>query len=147
MAKSAAATVEEYLAELPEERRAVVSAARDLVRRHLPDGFEERMNWGMICWELPLAVHPDTYNRQPLAVAALAAQKRYCALYLTVAGAEGEARLREAFAAAGKKLDLGKSCLRFRRFEDLVPEAVGEVLAAIGPRELVARYEASRARG
>jgi hypothetical protein len=82
VAKSAAATVEEYLGGLPAERRAVVAAALDLVRRHLPAGYEEAMSYGMIGWQVPLAVHPTTDNKQPLLYAALAAQKRHYALYL-----------------------------------------------------------------
>src|SRR5690606_35123491 len=116
MASSSATTVEQYLAELPPERREVVATMRALVLQHLPAGYEERMNWGMISYEVPLARYPDTYNKQPLAYAALAAQKNHYALYLNCvhAGDDREAALREAFAAAGKKLDMGKSCVRFK---------------------------------
>lgn len=82
MARSEAATVEDYLAELPEERRAVVRAIREVIRANLPPGYAETMNWGMIAYEVPLARYPDTYNKKPLAYAALAAQKNYYALYL-----------------------------------------------------------------
>lgn len=146
MAKSAATTVDEYLAELPEERRAVVAAARDLVRRHLPAGYEEAMSFGMIGWQVPLAVYPTTYNKQPLMYAALAAQKRHYALYLMSAHADGEdeRRLRDAFAAAGKTLDMGKSCLRFTSMDDLVPDAIGALIAGTPPAAFIARYEESR---
>jgi hypothetical protein len=145
MARSAATSVEEYLAGLPEERRAVVAAARDLVRRHLPAGYEEAMASGMIGWQVPLADYPTTYNRQPLMYAALAAQKRHYALYLmSAADGDEERRLREAFAAAGKRLDMGKSCLRFASMDDLVPEAVGAAIAGTPPAAFIARYEASR---
>jgi hypothetical protein len=148
MARSAAATVAEYLAELPPERRAVIAAVRDLVNRHLPPGYVEAMRWGMISWELPLERFPATYNGQPLGVAALAAQKSYYALYLPCADgdpAQGEA-LARAWRAAGKKLDMGKSCLRFRRLDDLVPDAVGAALAASPPEALVAQHEAAHGR-
>ena len=82
MVKSAAKTVDEYLAELPEDRREVVSEVRNLVRKNLPKGYEEAVNWGMLCWEIPLARYPHTYNGQPLGYVALAAQKNYFALYL-----------------------------------------------------------------
>lgn len=146
MARSAARTVDAYLAELPEKRRAVVAAVRDLVLRHLPDGYEETMNWGMISYEIPLSRYPDTYNGQPLAVAALAAQKNYYSLYLTCAHGDEE-RLREGFARAGKTLDMGKSCVRFRALEDLALEPVAQVLAAIPPEAFIARYERARTRG
>ena len=149
MATSTAATVEAYLAGLPEERRAVVAAVRDVVRRHLPEGYQETMNWGMISYEIPLERYPTTYNGQPLAYAALAAQKHHYALYLLGAYADPAqaARLAAAFAAAGKKLDLGKSCLRFRRLDDLPLDAIGEAIASTPPEALIARYEAARRRG
>jgi uncharacterized protein YdhG (YjbR/CyaY superfamily) len=148
MASSTSFTVDGYLDELPPDRRHVVSVVRAVVREHLPEGYEEAMNWGMICYEIPLARYPNTYNKQPLAYVALAAQKHHYALYRTgVYGDEDrEARLRAAFAAAGKKLDLGKSCLRFRTLDDLPLDAIGEAVAALPPEVLIARYEASRQR-
>ncbi|HWK89355.1 MAG TPA: DUF1801 domain-containing protein [Longimicrobium sp.] len=145
MASSSAATVEAYLDELPEERRAVISAVRDVIVRNLPEGFEERMNWGMISYELPLARYPDTYNGQPLAYASLAAQKNDYVVYLSVyQDPELEALLRGEFARAGKKLDMGKSCLHFKRLDDLPLEAIGRVVAAVPVEKFIARYQASR---
>lgn len=148
MARSGASTVEEYLEELPPERRELVRSVRDLVRRHLPDGYVERINWGMISYEIPLERYPRTYNKQPLAYIGLASQKQYCALYLNSVyqDAEQEARLRAAFTRAGKTLDIGKSCVRFRALDDLALDAIGEVVAATPPDAFIARYEASRAR-
>jgi len=148
MAKSEATTVAEYLDELPAERRAVVSAVRDAVRRSLPAGYEEAMRWGMISYEVPLARYPVTYNKQPLAYVALAAQKSFYALYLMGAYQDSaqERELREAYARAGKKLDFGKSCLRFKRLDDLELPVVERLVASTTPDELIARYEASRAR-
>lgn len=146
MAQSTAATVEEYLAELPEDRRAVVAAARALVLRHLPAGYAESMGFGMICYGIPLRDYPNTYNKQPLCYAALAAQKKHYALYLMNVYADdaAEHRLRDAFAARGLKLDMGKSCLRFRTLEDLALDAVGDVIASTPPAAFIARYEESR---
>lgn len=146
MARSGAATVEEYLDELPEDRRRVVSAVRDVVLRNLPEGYRESMKWGMISYELPLERYPDTYNGQPLAYAALAAQKSHCALYLHCVYQQPgrDAWLAEEFRKAGKKLDMGKSCVRFRRLEDLPLDVVGRVVASTPPDEFVAQYEASR---
>jgi hypothetical protein len=99
MVQSKAATVEEYLEELPEERREVVSAVRDMVLAHLPEGYEETMNWGMISYEIPLSRYPVTYNKQPLGYVALAAQKNYYSLYVLSCyqDSDDEAWLREEF--------------------------------------------------
>ncbi|HEV3048851.1 MAG TPA: DUF1801 domain-containing protein [Longimicrobium sp.] len=147
MASSKATTAEEYLQELPEDRRAVVSAVRDVVLRNLPKGYRETMGFGMITWGIPLQDYPDTYNGQPLGYAALAAQKNYYALYLMspYMDAEQQQRLRDEFEKAGKKLDMGKSCLRFKKLEDLPLDVVGRVIASTPPKEYIARYEAVRA--
>ena len=146
MAKSNATTVTKYLQELPPERRAIVSKVRDVVRKNLPDGYRETMNWGMISYEVPLKDYPNTYNGQPLVYAALAAQKNYFALYLT--GSYGDAKqakwLSDSFKRAGKKLDLGKSCLRFRQLDDLPLDVIGQAIASKPVKEFVAQYEAAR---
>ena len=143
MATSKAATVEEYLAELPPERREVVSKVRDLVRRHLPKGYNETMSFGMISYGLPLSRYPTTYNGQPLGYVALAAQKNYYALYLMgpYMDAEQGKQLADAFKKAGKKMDMGKSCLRFKKLDDLPLDAVGRAIASTPPEELIAHYE------
>ena len=148
MARSTAATVDDYLAELPPARRAVIAAVRDVVRGALPEGYEETMNWGMISYELPLGRYPHTYNGRPLSYAALAAQKSYFALYLPIVyqDPEQEARLRREFEKAGKKLDIGKSCLRFKRVEDLELEAIARLIASTPPEKLIERHEAGRRR-
>ena len=143
---SKAATPQAYLDELPPERVAVISHVRDLVNRNLPDGYVEGMNWGMIVWELPLSVYPDTYNKQPLCYAALAAQKSHYALYLNCiyASEERTARLKAVFSAAGKKLDMGKACIRFKKLDDLAEDAVAEAIASVPVDDFIAEYEASR---
>jgi uncharacterized protein YdhG (YjbR/CyaY superfamily) len=147
MAPSKAATVDEYLAELPADRRAVVSGVREMIRRHLPRGYQEMMSFGMIGYGIPLARYPNTYNKQPLGYVALAAQKNGYSLYLMGAyQGEDDARVREAFARAGKKLDMGKSCIRFKRLEDLPLDALGEIIAATPPEVFIAHYESARAR-
>ena len=145
---SKAATVDAYLAELPAERRAVVAAVRDVVRKNLPRGYEETMNWGMISYELPLSRYPNTYNGKPLSYAALAAQKNYFALYLPIVYQDGtqEEWLRDEFKKAGKKLDIGKSCVRFKRVEDLELGAIAKVIASTPPDEFIERHEAARRR-
>jgi hypothetical protein len=147
MASSKAATVDEYLRELPDDRRAVVSAVRDVVLRNLPEGYRETMSYGMIGYGIPLERYPDTYNRQPLSFAAIAAQKSYYALYLMCAYQDPaqEQALRDAFAAAGKKLDMGKSCIRFKSLDDLPLDAIGHIIASTPPDAFIARHEAARA--
>ena len=148
MVQSAATTVAGYLAEQPKEKRAVLSAVRKVIRKNLPRGYREEMGWGMITYAIPLEQYPETYNGQPLCYAALAAQKNHFGLYLTCAyGDPGqEKKLRDGFRKAGKKLDMGKSCVRFHRLEDLPLEVIGEVIAATPPEAFIARYEASRAK-
>jgi hypothetical protein len=146
MARSEAATVEEYLEELPEERREVVSAVRKLVRKHLPKGYAEFISFGMICWGIPLAKYPNTYNGQPLGYVALAAQKNAYSLYLMAPYTDPRLgkSLEESYREAGKKLDMGKSCLRFKKLDDLVPDAIGRVIASTPPAAFIEIYEANR---
>jgi hypothetical protein len=144
---SNAATVADYLASLPPERRKVVAAMRQLVRTHLPKGYVEGMRYGMICYEVPLLRYPDTYNKQPLSYLALAAQKNGYSLYLTCAYLDGGRvqRLRDAHARVGKKLDMGKSCVRFKSLEALELDAIAAEIASTTPAQFIERYEASRA--
>lgn len=146
MVSSAARTVDDYLAELPPERRAVVATLRDMVNAHMPPGYEEAMNWGMISWQIPLARYPITYNKQPLGYVALAAQKNNYALYLVgvYADSEQEGKLRAAAAALGKKLDMGKSCLRFKKPDDLPLAIIGELIASMPVEAYIAHYETTR---
>lgn len=146
MVISKASTVERYLDELPPERRAVVSKVRDLVRRNLPKGYAEMMTFGMIGYGIPLSRYPNTYNGQPLGYIALAAQKHYYALYLMPPYMNGEQgkELAEAFKRAGKKMDMGKSCLRFKSLDDLPLDAIERVVASTPPEDLIAHYEAVR---
>ena len=146
MVSSAASSVEEYLAGLPEGRAEVIEQVRELVLANLPDGVVEAMNWGMIAYEIPLDRYPDTYNGQPLLYAALAAQKHHYALYLhSVYSSEGEAgRLRHAYDEAGMQLDVGRSCVRFKRLDQLIPEAIAAAVGAVTVEEFISRYEAAR---
>jgi hypothetical protein len=148
MAGSKALTPEAYLDELPPERAELVSRLRDLINANLPDGYVERMNWGMINWEVPAERYPDTYNGQPLVYAGLAGQKNYTALYLNcVYGSEERTeRLKAQWAAAGKKLDMGKSCLRFKRSEDVAEDVLAQTIRSIPVDRFIAEYEAGRAR-
>lgn len=147
MVTSAAQTPEAYLAELPEERRNVISRVRDLVRQNIPKGYVESVSFGMLTWEIPLKKYPNTYNGKPLGYVALAAQKNGYALYLM--GPYGDPRqaeeLKKAFDKAGKKLDMGKSCVRFRKPEDLELNAIAKAIASTPPDRYIELYEAARA--
>ena len=146
MARSDAKTPEEYLAELPEPRREVVSRIRDVILENLPEGFEERMNWGMIAYEVPLDRYPDTYNGQPLMYMALAAQKNHFAVYSSgvYMSPQGEEWVKTEFQNAGKKLDMGKSCLRFRKLEDVPLEVIGKIARGHSVESFIAGSEAAK---
>jgi len=140
-------TVAEYIAGLPEDRRATVTKLRALLNRRMPKGYCEGMTWGAITWSIPLETFPDTYNGEPLCYAALASKKNYFSLYLM--GAYGSAderqRLEEGFRRAGKKLDMGKSCVRFRSLEDLPREVIGDSIAGLPPARYIAQCTTARA--
>ena len=148
MVRSAADTVDEYLAELPPERAAVIEEVRELVLANIPDGVVESMNFGMIAYQIPLSRYPGTYNGQPLMYAALAAQKHYYALHLHSAYADEQTveELREAYGEAGIKIDMGKSCLRFKKLDDFLPAAAARAIAACTVEDYIELYEASRPR-
>ena len=144
MVRSRATNVDQYLRALPPERRREIEAVREVVRANLPPGYIESIDYGMIGYAIPLARFPDTYNGQPLCYAALAAQKNHNALYLMGAYMDPalDKALRDGAAKEGKKLDMGKSCLRFRRAEDLPLKAIARVVAATPVDRLIAQHEA-----
>ena len=146
MVISGATSVEQYLKELPANRRRLVVAVRDVIRRNLPKGFAETMAYGMITWGVPLSRYPDTYNGQPLGLAALAAQKHYYALYLwSVYSDEGAGRrFRQEYAKTGRKLDMGKSCVRFKSLDDLPLDLIGRTIAGSSVDGVIAMYEKAR---
>jgi hypothetical protein len=145
MVSSKETTPTAYLASLPPERRAVVAAVRAVVRKHLPKGFVETMNWGMLSYEIPLNRYPITYNKQPLSYIALAAQKNNYALYLMTVHDDSPMRERLAaqYAAAGRRLDMGKCCLRFKSLEELPLDVIGEIVAATTVDALIASHESA----
>ena len=144
---AAPATVEEYIAGLPQERAEQIARLRQLILQRLPEGYTEEVGFGMITYVIPLETYPDTYNGHPLMYAALASQKRHMSLYLmNVYGDDETLRwFTEGFAAAGKKLDMGKACVRFRKLDDLPLDLIGEVIARTSVAEYITGYEASRA--
>lgn len=143
MVSSSAASVHEYLEALSPESREILTTVRDLILKNLPDGFVETMNWGMICYEVPLTTYPKTYNKKPLMYAALAAQKNYFSLHLSgiYQNPQKTAELKEGFAAAGKKLDMGKACIRFRRLDQLALPVIAQAIADTPLEAFLANYQ------
>lgn len=141
--QSNATTVAEYLAELPADRRDALETVRQTILDNLPAGYEEAMNWGMITYQVPLARYPDTYNGQPLAYAGLASQKNHMSVYLMAIYGNDETRQRfeTTYRATGKRYDVGKSCVRFRKLDDLPLALIGESIALLSVDEFVARVE------
>ena len=147
MVSSRAETVEAYLRSLPPDRKAALEAIRKVIRKNLPRGFEEGMQYGMIGYYVPLSRYPDTYNGQALGIAGLASQKGYMSLYLM--GVYGDPKLKawfeRAYREAGKKLDMGKSCVRFKKLEDVPLDVIGQTIAQVDVERFIATYEAARA--
>jgi uncharacterized protein YdhG (YjbR/CyaY superfamily) len=131
--RSEAQTVNEYLLSLPDERQTDISAVRDVIIANLPDGYEEVMNWGMITYQVPLETYSDTYNGQPLMYAALASQKNHMAVYLTgiYISEPAQNEFEQAYRATGKKFDMGKSCVRFKKIDDLPLDLIGKTIASV----------------
>jgi len=146
--ESDAVTVEGYLAGLEPERRETVRVVYDVLRAAMPTGYREAVAWGMITWSVPLERYPDTYNGQPLGYVALAAQKRHYAVYLMglYSDSEQDKDFRSRWLASGRKLDMGKSCLRFQRPADLDLDLLAEVVAGTPVDAFLATYERVRAR-
>jgi len=139
-------TVAAYLASLTPERRAVIEEARSLVHKHISKGYAEFMNWGVINWGIPLEQFPDTYNGQPLCYVGLGAKKNYNSFYLMSAydGSNGAKLLAGAFKKAGKRLDMGKCCLRFKTLDDLELTSVAKLIAMSTPKDYIAYYKRTR---
>ena len=141
-----ASSVEAFLAKLPSERRDAIREVRAVIRAHLPAGFAETTQFGMISYVIPLDTYPHTYNGQPLMLAALGSQKNHMALYLMTVYGDTPTALWfiEEYRKTGKKLDMGKACIRFRKLEDLPLELVGRAIARVSVKDYIAVYEKSR---
>ena len=146
MVSSKETTPAAYLASLPPERRKVIAKVRSVVKKHLPQGYVETMNWGMISYEVPLSRYPVTYNKQPLMYMALAAQKNNYALYMMNVYADEALRgkLTAAYKAAGLKLDMGKGCLRFKSLKDIPLDVIAEIVAATPVERRIATEESRK---
>ena len=156
--QSKATTVDEYLASLPAERRAAIVTVRAVIVKNLDADVHERMAYGMIGYGVPHHVYPAGYHadpKQPLPYAALASQKNHMSLYLMSldcgsdddadSGPGAHARwFREAWARTGKRLDMGKACIRFKKLDDLALDVLAEAVRRVPARTFIEYYEASR---
>ena len=138
--KSDSRTVEEYIKQIPDQWRAIVEEVRGKLVACIDSGFVESLRWGMITYEVPLEVSGPTYNQQPLSFVALAAQKQYCSLYLMAIYASPDKRekVEQAFAKRALKADMGKSCIRFKRIEDIPLDEILSMLAEITVEDFLA---------
>ena len=147
--QSKATTVAAYLAELPPERKSALQAVLKVIRANIDPAFKEGISYGMIAWCVPHTLYPAGYHcdpKQPLPFAGLASQKNYMALYMgCLYGDSSELeRFRKRWTATGKKLDMGKSCIRFKKIEDLPLEVIGEAFSRITVKRFIADYETFR---
>ena len=155
--QSKAVTVEAYLNSLPEYRRAAIGAVRETILKNLDPLYEEGIQYGMIGYYVPHRVYPKGYHcdaKQPLPFAALASQKNYVSLYLmsVYCGCGGDSPanqharwFREAWGKTGKKLDMGKACMRFKRIDDLPLDVIGEAVRRVPASVYIQFCEASLA--
>jgi len=143
---SKAETVDAYIVELPEDRREPITKIRETILENLPEGYEEVMQYGMISYIIPLETFPKTYNKQPLAYISLASPKNYMSLYMN--NIYSDSKLKEwffvEFEKAGKKLDMGKSCVRFRKLDQLPLDVIGKAVAHTTVDEFIKIYKHAR---
>jgi hypothetical protein len=144
--QSKAKTPAAYLRELPADRKKAIAAVRAVILKNLPKGYEETVGFGMLAYVIPLKRYPDTYNGLPLGVVALASQKQHMSLYLMCAYGDPatKAWFVSAWKKAGKKLDMGKSCVRFKSLDDLALGVVGQVVARVPVDKYIEVYEKAR---
>ncbi len=151
MVASKAKSVAEYLKQLPPERREAVEAVRTTILKNLPKGYEETMGYGMIGYVVPLKLYPRGYLDKPdmpLPYAGLASQKNYMSLYLMAIYADSKAErwFRKEYRASGKKLDMGKSCVRFKKLDDLPLDLIGKAIAYMPVKTFIGYHEKYRNR-
>lgn len=141
--KSAAGTVTEYLNSLSPDRKKILTEVRKVVKKNLPKGYVETISWGMISYEIPLKTYPNTYNKKPLMFLGIANQKNHLSLHLmcTYGNKEVEQWFKDAWNKTGKKLDMGKGCLRFKKLDDLSLEVLGNLVKKVPVEAYISNYE------
>lgn len=147
--RSDAKTIQQYLAEMPPERREAIEKVREtILKKNLPSGYEEALNWGMITYQVPLEVYPDTYNKKPLMYAALANQKNHMSVYLTAIYMDEKLNqdFEKSYRETGKRYDVGKSCVRFRKLDDLPLPVIADNIRSMEMDEFINRNRRLSAR-
>ena len=141
--QSKANTVKQYLNELPNDRKKAIYIVRQTILENLPEGYDEVMNWGMITYEVPLETYPNTYNGKSLMYAALVSQKNHMAVYLMGCYMVPEVRneFEKAYKKSGKRFDAGKSCIRFKKIDDLPLDLLGKTIASMDVNEFIELVE------
>lgn len=142
--QSNAPTVEAYLASLPDDRREAIEAVRKVIRKNLDKKYQEGMQYGMIGYFIPHSVYPNGYHcdpKQPLPFAGLASQKNYMSLYIMSNYGDEEEWFKKEWAKTGKKLDMGKCCVRFKKLEDVALEVVGAAIKGMPAAKYIEYYE------
>ena len=144
--QSKAKSVEEYLAALPEDRREAITAIREVILKNLPKGYEEGMQWGMPSYFVPLSAYPSGYNCQPdqsLPFVGLASQKNHMAFFGFCIYMDEALKNRfvEDWKKTGKKLDMGKSCVRFKKLEDVPLKVIGDAVKRVPMKKYIKQYE------
>ena len=141
-----ALTVNQWLASVPAERKDAINVVRDAVNAHLPRGYEETVDWGMLAWVVPLATLPNTHHGHPLLLAALGAHRKLMTLYLMSVYSDPKVRrgFEIAYKKTGKKLNMGGCCVHFKKLDDLPLDVVGNTIARVAVDQYVERYENAR---
>lgn len=144
-----AANPAEYIDQCPEDRRPIIERLRNIINDNLPEGFEETMNYGMIGWVVPYSIYPDGYHckpKQPLPFMNLANQKNFVAVYHM--GIYSDKELMDWFTSeypnhAKRKLDMGKSCIRLKKMDDIPYDLIGELCQKMTVDRWIDIYEAA----
>ena len=142
-------TPDAYVAAVPDDRRELIDALRATILEHLPEGFEETIEFGMLSYVVPLDRCADTYNGRPLPVVSLANQKRYVSLYLMGVYADDAERdwFVDAWTRSGKRLDMGRSCVRVKRVDDVPFDVVAQAVGRVSIDDLIAAHDRAHDRG
>ena len=135
-------SVAQYLKELPDNQQEAITVIRELILDNLPNGYVESMNWGMISYEIPLEIYPDTYNKQPLGIVALASQnKPYGDLYDGLMVPNQQEKLLKAYKEMGVKPNMGKFCIQFTNLEKIPLDTIVELIRDFPVDEYIKQYE------
>ncbi len=140
---------EEYISKLPDDRKEAITKLREIINKNIPDGFEEQMNYGMIGWVIPHSLYPNGYHtdsKQPLPFMNIASQKNHIAVYHSGVYSDKELNnwfVNEFKEISKRKLDMGKSCIRFKNPEHITYDLIGELSSKLSAQEWINMYETS----